>query len=401
MSDTKAGEALVHREKKRMPLRRGYTTGTCAAAAVQAAVWMLLSGKRREKAVLTVPGGEVLELAVESIEEGEGRVSCAVRKDSGDDPDVTDGLLIAASVSRKGEKEGISHIEEGICLYLSGGVGVGVITKPGLSCKVGEPAINPVPRQMIFSQAAQVCRELDFSGSLWIEISVPGGEAAAQRTFNPRLGIQGGLSILGTSGIVEPMSRKALLETIRLEIRQKRQAGQRALAAVPGNYGERFLRERYGIDKEQTVICSNYIGETLDMAAEEGTEVLLLAGHAGKLIKTAAGIMDTHSRTADGRMEILAAWAAACGADRMLVEQILQAVTVDQGLALLETRPGLREQTMERIVERMAFYLGQRAGEQLRAEAVIFTEERGILGMTPGAPEALDRIRRDSGKRKE
>ena len=149
------------------------------------------------------------------------------------------------------------------------------------------------------------------------------------------------------------------------------------------------------------MICSNYIGETLDMAAEEGTEVLLLAGHAGKLIKTAAGIMDTHSRTADGRMEILAAWAAACGADHSEIARILQAVTVDQGLALLETRPGLREQTMERIVERMAFYLGQRAGEQLRAEAVIFTEERGILGMTPGAPEALDRIRRDSGKRKE
>ena len=244
-----------------------------------------------------------------------------------------------------------------------------MITKPGLSCKVGEPAINPVPRSMIFSHVEAVCREAGFAGSLWISISVPGGEEIAGRTFNPRLGIQGGISILGTSGIVEPMSRKALLETIRLELRQK--AG-RGAAAVPGNYGEQFLAEKLGIPPERVVICSNYIGETLDMAAEEGVKELLLAGHGGKLIKVAAGIMDTHSRIADGRMEILAAWGAACGAQQSLVRQILGAVTVDQGLALLETCPGLRERTMERIMERAAFYLEQRAGKALHVEALIF-----------------------------
>ena len=191
------------------------------------------------------------------------------------------------------------------------------------------------------------------------------------------------------------MSRRALLETIRLELRQKHLAGWKILAVTPGNYGERFLADELGIPEDRAVICSNYIGETLDMAAREGVKEILLVGHGGKLIKTAAGIMDTHSRTADGRMEILAAWGAACGADQELVNEILQAVTVDQGLALLETRPGLREKTMERIMERMAFYLGERAGGKLCAEAVMFTNERGILGMTPGARQMLAALKAD------
>lgn len=373
-------------------LRQGYTTGTCAAGAAQAAARFLLSGVKSGEAAVTVPRGDELSLPVEAWEFGPGWASCGIRKDAGDDPDVTDGILICARVSKTGTGGDYEQIEEGISLYLSGGVGIGRVTKPGLSCKVGEPAINPIPREMIFAQVARVCREAGFLGRLWIEIFSPQGAEAAGRTFNPRLGIEGGISILGTSGIVEPMSRRALLDTIRLELRQKSMASNGRVAAALGNYGERFLEE-LGVCREQVVICSNYIGDTLDMAREEGVKEILFVGHAGKLIKTAAGIMDTHSRTADGRMEILGAWGAACGADPDLTEQILQAVTVDQGLAILETQPGLKERTMERIMGRMAFYLSQRAGDGLGAEAIVFTNERGILGMTPGAGGMLARLK--------
>ncbi len=197
---------------------------------------------------------------------------------------------------------------------MTGGVGVGTVTKEGLSCEVGKAAINPVPRRQIFTQVEKICRQEHFQGSLWIEISVPEGVEAAARTFNGRLGIEGGISILGTSGLVEPMSERALLETIRLELRQKVLEGQRHVIATPGNYGQQFLKNAMGLDLDLAVKCSNFIGNTIDMAAEEGARGLLLIGHGGKLIKVAAGVMNTHSSAADGRMEVLAAYAGGLGA---------------------------------------------------------------------------------------
>ena len=270
-------------------------------------------------------------------------------------------------------------------------------TQCGLSCEVGKAAINPVPRQMIFEQVAGVCRESGFKGVLSIEIRVPGAFEVAHRTFNSRLGIRGGISILGTSGIVEPMSETALLDTIRLELRQRIRKGEKNLLVTPGNYGESFVGNVLGLGLGQAVKCSNFIGSTIDMAVEEGAESILLIGHGGKLIKLAAGIMNTHSSWADGRMEILAAHGAACGAKRELVEQILEAVTVDEGLRLLETEDGLREQVMKRVMGRLEQHVKRRAGEGLRAEAIVFTNERGILGATTGADDLLmyftDRMR--------
>ena len=404
------GDSYIYKNQKK--LRWGYTTGTCAAAASLAAAVMLLQGRRMEQVSLTTPKGVRLDLEVEEMETGKNCVCCGVRKDAGDDPDVTDGLMVYSQVRLPDADSGGAgdareagnareagdnrnacgdyvYEKDGLRLILSGGVGVGRVTQCGLSCEVGKAAINPVPRQMIFEQVAGVCRESGFKGVLSIEIRVPEALKVADKTFNSRLGIQGGISILGTSGMVEPMSETALLDTIRLELRQRIRKGEKNLLVTPGNYGESFVDTVLGLGLGQAVKCSNFIGSTIDMAVEEGAESILLIGHGGKLIKLAAGIMNTHSSWADGRMEILAAHGAACGAKRELVEQILEAVTVDEGLRLLETEDGLREQVMKRVMVRLEQYVKQRAGGRLRAEVIVFTNERGILGATTGADDML------------
>ena len=398
------GDSYIYKNQKK--LRWGYTTGTCAAAASLAAAVMLLRGRRMEQVSLTTPKGVRLDLEVEEMETGKNCVCCGVRKDAGDDPDVTDGLMVYSQVRLPDADSGGAgdareagddrnacgdyvYEKDGLRLILSGGVGVGRVTQCGLSCEVGKAAINPVPRQMIFEQVAGVCRESGFKGVLSIEIRVPEALKVADKTFNSRLGIQGGISILGTSGMVEPMSETALLDTIRLELRQRIRKGEKNLLVTPGNYGENFVGTVLGLGLGQAVKCSNFIGSTIDMAVEEGAESILLIGHGGKLIKLAAGIMNTHSSWADGRMEILAAHGAACGAKRELVEQIMEAVTVDEGLRLLETEDGLREQVMKRVMARLEQHVKQRAGGRLRAEVIVFTNERGILGATTGADDML------------
>lgn len=186
-----------------------------------------------------------------------------------------------------------------VIINIDGGDGVGRVTKPGLDQPVGNAAINHVPREMIEKEVREVCELLDFKGTLDITISVPKGNELAERTFNPRLGIVGGISILGTSGIVEPMSSQALIDTIRVELRQRYSLGYDYVAVAPGNYGLDFMKESYGYDLDRSVKCSNFIGETIDMAADMGFKRMLLTGHIGKLIKVAGGIMNTHSREAD------------------------------------------------------------------------------------------------------
>lgn len=395
------GDSYIYKNQKK--LRWGYTTGTCAAAASLAAAVMLLGRNRTGQVSVETPKGIRLDLEVEDISMERRSVSCGVRKDAGDDPDVTDGLVVYSRVSFDWEENAADDVEnhaggyyeyknDEICLRLTGGVGVGRVTKEGLSCEVGKAAINPVPRQMIFRQVEDICARYRYRGMLWIEISVPGALEVSGRTFNSKLGILGGISILGTSGMVEPMSETALLETIRLELRQKVLAGHSRLVVTPGNYGEAFLRDHLKIGLGQAVKCSNFIGNTIDMAVEEGAEGILLVGHGGKLIKLAAGIMNTHSSVADGRMEVLAAYGAACGADACLVNRLLKAITVDEGLRLLETREGLRNQVMDLVMERVDEHLKRRAAGRLEIEAVVFTNERGILGITRGAARLLERV---------
>ena len=219
---------------------------------------------------------------------------------------------------------------------MDGGKGIGRVTRPGLSCPVGSAAINPVPRAMIEEAVAGVCRECREPCGIKVIISIPDGERLAKKTYNPRLGIEGGLSVLGTSGIVEPMSEKALLHSIELELKMAASAGRRYVLISPGNYGEDFSRKTLGLNTEYSVKCSNYIGETVDFAAQFGFRGLLLVGHAGKLVKLAAGVMNTHSRVADCRMETLAAHAALFGADRQIVRSILDCITTDEAFGVLE-----------------------------------------------------------------
>lgn len=368
--------------KNRKKLRMGYTTGSCAAAAAKAAARMLFSGERVSQVSLMTPKGILLELDIEEITYSPQAVSCGVRKDAGDDPDVTNGLLICA----KAEKT------EGTGIVLDGGTGVGRVTRRGMEQAVGEAAINRVPRQMITEAVTGECEKYGYTGGLFVEIFIPGGEEVAKRTFNPRLGIQGGLSVLGTSGIVEPMSEKALTDTIFLEMKLLRADGFDSCYLVPGNYGSDFLREELGYDGRLSVKCSNYIGEALDYAAELGMREILLIGHVGKLIKLAAGVMNTHSREADCRMEVLASHAAMAGADRALVCRIMDCINTTEAIGLL-IENGLLEAVMQTVMKKVAFYLDHRCRGAVRAEAILFSSEHGILGKTGEADLLLEKIR--------
>ena len=310
-----------------------------------------------------------------------GAACCCVTKDGGDDVDATHGLPICARV------EAIAG--EGI--LLQGGSGVGRVTRPGLDQPVGEWAINHIPRQMIREAVDAVRRELDEPGGLCVTIFVPGGEEAARKTFNPHLGIEGGISILGTSGIVEPMSVKAIVETTALELRQAAASGARQLVLTPGNYGMEFLtRGGVSLPREIPVVrCSNFIGEALDGAGAEGFASVLLVGHIGKLVKLAGGIMNTHSRWADGRAELFCAHAALCGADRDTARALMDSATADQCLAVLD-RAGLRAAVMSSLLEAVQRHLDRRAAGQFAVGAVTFSNQYCLLGMTRGAKEILN-----------
>ena len=275
-------------------MRYGFTTGSCAAAAAKAAAYMLLSGMEKTEITIETPKGIPYTAQITDIQRKECAVTCAVIKDGGDDPDVTTGSRIVARVTLPEEQPDSGEKRTQAEILIDGGTGVGRVTKPGLDQPVGNAAINHVPREMIAKEVLEVCDLMDYKGNLQVIISVPEGEAIAKQTFNPRLGIVGGISILGTSGIVEPMSNQALLDTIRVELNQRRAEGFDYIAVAPGNYGLDFMKKAYGYDLDKSVKCSNFIGVTIDMAVECGFTRMLLTGHIGKLIKVAGGIMNAH-----------------------------------------------------------------------------------------------------------
>lgn len=369
--------------RTRSGLRYGWTTGSCAAAAAKAAAQMLFGGEEIRHVRLMTPKGIELYLDVESVTWMPDYAECAVRKYSGDDPDVTDGLLIFAKVERCGGDQ----------ILLDGDAGVGRVTKPGLEQQIGQAAINKVPRKMITEEVSGVCREYGYSGGVKVLISIPEGEETAKKTFNPRLGITGGLSVLGTSGIVEPMSEKALTDTIYLEMKMLHESGSSYCYAVPGNYGIDFLTESMGIDPDLAVKCSNYVGETIDDARLLGMKGLLLIGHVGKFIKLAAGVMNTHSRQADCRMEVFASHAAMAGADTDTVKAVMDCLNTTEAVRILKGK-GLLQDVMKTVMERIEFYLRQRAGEELQIGAIVFSSEEGILGQTENAARLSEKIER-------
>lgn len=256
--------------------------------AAKAAVMTVLNDEIVITTQITLPKGESISIDITDTQIDGDSVTCTVKKYSGDDPDITNGILVCATVRKN--SGGIK---------IDGGVGVGRVTRNGLDQPVGNAAINSVPRQMIRNSINEICG--DYDGGFDVIISVPNGEEIAKKTFNSRLGIEGGISILGTSGIVEPMSEKALLDTIFLELNTRKSAGDSIAVLVPGNYGEDFAKKTFGI--KNTVQCSNYIGDAIDYASDLGFSDILIISHMGKLVKLGSGIMNTHSKYADGRME--------------------------------------------------------------------------------------------------
>lgn len=304
--------------------RRGFTTGTCAAAAAKAAA-LVLVGKKPAQVEVRLPDGTEVSLPILCSERlSETTTRATVSKDAGDDPDVTHGAMIIAEIS-------LEHTENGTISFRAG-EGVGTVRKPGLQIPPGEPAINPVPRLQI---AESIRNVLGATVGCTVTISIPGGSELAERTFNPRLGIEGGLSIIGTHGRVEAKSTQAWVNSLRPQIDVAIAAGHTHLILVPGHHGETVACETLGFAREAVIQTSNFIGELLTQAAQRGAKQITLIGHAGKLVKVAAGIFQTHSQNGDARLETVAALAGAAGAPYPLINRLLELPTVEAAIELL------------------------------------------------------------------
>lgn len=433
-------------------LRDGYTTGTCASAAAKAAALFLLEGTQPEQVTVPLSGGGMAVLDVEAVEPSElsswiGEISeqtlwWKVRKDAGDDPDVTNGVWVYACVRPIRDqrwqylcREGKGYyLEEFPGLYLNGGPGIGIATRPGLSCPVGHYAINPAPRQAILSVVEEVRRKSGWEGHLEICVAIPDGIRLAADTFNPRLGIEGGISVLGTTGIVRPMSEEAMKETVRLEIHMKAVAGRRVLLLTPGNYGEAFLREKLGISLGEAARCGNFVAAAAEMALEEGFDRLLLVGHMGKLVKVSAGMPHTHSRYGDHRMEqmeiltrqvlddsvpgvgnALNEAASEFGRPRegsgdpngsedsgfvkesktRLLRRIREANTTEEAVEYL-LEADLATKVLNQMAVRVKERLEEWTGGRVQAEVVVFSQTHGVIGKTEGTEDFLSMVLADS-----
>lgn len=400
-------------------LRRGYTTGTCAALAAKAAAELLLRGTAPERVSVLTPAGVTVTVRPEEVRYYDSASAAAsvaaaraaaraasgaaagadtpstpdapstanatgatahatIIKDAGDDYDVTNGTRVCAFVT--------------LCdrdISIDGGIGVGRVTCPGLDQPVGNAAINSGPRAMIRAALEDAALEAGYLGGFNVVVEVPEGVEIGRKTFNPSLGIVGGISILGTSGIVEPRSLKALQDALKVEIHVRAANGGKRLIVVPGNYGQAFL-ETMGLPADIPVVsCANFIGFTLDQAAEEGFEQLLLVGHIGKLVKVAGGVMDTHSRMADCRREIFAAHAAAAGASQQTVLDIFDCMTTDACLDVVESA-GVKNQVLDRLARAIQYQLEHRAGDKMDMGAVIFSNKTGLLACTDNAKRLMD-----------
>lgn len=359
-------EHYIHTGTKR--LRCGYTTGSCAALAAKAAATMLLGGKTVDEECIQTPAGLSVKAEIHDARMFAGGASCAVAKDGGDDMDATDGILIYAEVRQQENQE----------VHIEGGVGVGRVTKPGLEQPVGSAAINRVPREMIAEAVRDVASRFGYEGGFKVTIEVPRGEELAQKTFNQHLGVLGGISILGTTGIVEPRSIAALKDSIEIEIRQHAALGNRSLIITPGNYGKDYVNEQLSFLKTPMVSCSNFIGDALDFAARYKFERVLLVGHIGKMVKLAGGIMDTHSRMADCRTELFCAHAAWAGATQQLAQDLMECATADACVALLK-EACILEAVLESLAHKTEAHLERRLAGACQGGFLVFSNQYGEL----------------------
>lgn len=323
-------------------LRCGYTTGSCATAAAKAATIMLFNDIILDNVEIMTPKGIKISIPINSIEKGKDYCTVSVIKDGGDDPDMTNGMEIYARVEKQ---------ESGFTL--TGGEGVGVVTKDGLAIKKGLHAINPTPRKTI-EEAVRDNLPTNCNG-IKVTISAPQGVEIAKKTFNPRLGIVGGISILGTTGIVKPMSEEALKESIRIEINQKGK-GKEKLVLTFGNIGEKCAKDN-GFNDDEIVIISNFVGFALECCDEVNIKEVILIGHIGKLSKVAYGCFNTHSRVNDVRLEVIALELALLGYDTELLKSVLEQKTSEGAVKFLGNGyEELYNNIGNKIVERMKIY---------------------------------------------
>ena len=373
MSDQTFDAPVWHHGKA---LRKGYTTGSCATAAAKVAALMVMRQHLIHQVSIVTPSGVTLCLNVESPHvEGQQAVA-AIRKDGGDDVDATHGMLIFARVTLNDSGE----------ISLQGGEGIGTVTRKGIGLPTGSPAINRTPRHTIETAVREA---IGPTRGAQVEIFAPEGALRAQKTYNARLGILGGISIIGTTGIVTPMSEESWKRSLSLELEIKRAAGLERVVLVPGNHGERFVREQMGIDPQMVVTMSNFVGKTIDLAAELGFSGILIAGHMGKLVKIGNGIMNTHSREADGRMDTMLSCALSAGTEDLeLLRKIQRSNTTDEAMDHLK-QAGIIEDTINVFLKRADWHLTHRSRDEVRTGMIVFGTKGEYLGETEGADAIL------------
>ncbi|WP_394698262.1 cobalt-precorrin-5B (C(1))-methyltransferase CbiD [uncultured Ilyobacter sp.] len=366
-------DKFIYQDGKK--LRYGYTTGSCATAAAKGAVEALFTGKFKESVKIDTPFGWELDLQITETELDRDRAVCAIRKDAGDDPDVTHGILIFVSA----EKVSNLDIEKEDCFYnedktveLTGGVGVGKVTKKGLQVPPGKPAINEGPRSMIFKEVQRVLPEGE---KVRLEIFIPEGQEKALMTFNPKLGIMGGISVLGSSGIVKPMSEEAYKSSLTVELGfHKEERKKNTVVFTFGNYGKRFIKENLDIPIEDVFVISNFAGFMIEQAAHRKFERVILLGHIGKMVKLAGGIFHTHSKVSDAKMEIFTTCALLAGEDYETLLKIADSNTTDEAVEYV-TNKKTYEIMCERIVEKCSH-----KAKDIEFASLLFSFEKGELG---------------------
>ncbi|WZL71777.1 cobalt-precorrin-5B (C(1))-methyltransferase CbiD [Clostridiaceae bacterium 35-E11] len=359
-------------------MRYGYTTGSCAAAASKAAAVMALTGETIDEITIDTPKGWKLTIEVKDWAIKNDGVTCTVEKDGGDDPDNTHGILIQSTV----------QIIEEPKIEIQGGVGVGIVTKPGLAVSPGKPAINPVPQKMIEKEVIEVLPQ--GKGAI-VTISVPKGEEVAKKTFNPKLGIIGGISILGTSGIVEPMSEEAFKASLALEMSIAAKEGLEKIILVPGNYGRDIAQDYYQLDKKYIMKTSNFIGFMLEKCVEYQIKKVLMIGHIGKFVKLSGGIFHTHSKVADARIEILAANLALLGADAKVIEAVFNCVTTEAAVELIDQKG--YQKVYEVLCNQAEKRCKQHVYDQLEVGIVMFAMNQRIIGVSNKAEKLLEEFK--------
>lgn len=370
--------------------RRGYTTGSCAAAASKAATHMLLTKNKIDNINIDTPKGIPLSLNVKNITIYNDYVECSIEKDGGDDIDATHTIDIFAKaefINRTSEKD----------IIVEGGIGVGVVTKKGLSVEVGKAAINPVPMKMIHSEVRKIIGDnfinnIGKDKSLKLTIFAPKGVEIAKKTFNPRLGIIGGISILGTTGIVEPMSDDGWKKSLSIELQMKKEQGLDKIILVPGNHGEQFIQEKLGLDIKYVVRTSNFIGYMLKEAQRIGYKKILMAGHIGKYIKISAGIFNTHSKIADARNEIMIANLAMMRAPYEFLEKINECVTTEGAVEIIDNSEytDVYNLISNKCKARIDQYL---LDEEIDVEVMMFSMDKTLLGKSDNADALVEVFR--------